>query len=524
MSTKLRVALAILTVINVCQCANILMITMGGTKSHKIPYWELARGLIPRGHNITFISPFPADFFMPGLEEITPAGLVFYVRNFTNWDLVGARMRGEEPVHPLDVIRYPSEACDEMYSDPEMKDYLFSKPDVDLIIMDGAFPECSLGLAHHFKKPFIYINTVAFYTFSLSMAGNPVLYSVTPFLAQPLTDKMNVFQRTWNTLWYVGIESIHTYTINYMVQNVLYKHFGKSISTIQDMTKNVSFILQNGHVTMTYPRPYLPNVAEIACIHCKPAKALPYNLEKFINGSGDAGFIYVSMGSSVRAANMPEYLRRMLIYVFRQLPQRVLWKWEADDDMHDLSDNVMLGRWLPQQDILGHPKIKAFVTHGGLLSMFETVYHGVPIVTMPVFCDHDSNAAKAEVDGYALKLELSTLTAESLLWSIKKVIHDGKYKQEVKRMQYLLKDQKESPLDRAIYWTEYVIRHRGAPHLQSTAKDLNFVQYFLLDVIAIIVLSLCISWFIMKWCLKFIYRLLMGNVNFYMFRKSIKID
>jgi len=28
--------------------ANILMATMGGTKSHKIPFWELAKGLISR--------------------------------------------------------------------------------------------------------------------------------------------------------------------------------------------------------------------------------------------------------------------------------------------------------------------------------------------------------------------------------------------------------------------------------------------------------------------------------------------
>lgn len=53
-------------VINCCTCANILMITMGGTKSHKIPFWELARGLIPRGHNITFLNAFPSDFFMEG--------------------------------------------------------------------------------------------------------------------------------------------------------------------------------------------------------------------------------------------------------------------------------------------------------------------------------------------------------------------------------------------------------------------------------------------------------------------------
>lgn len=76
-------------------------------------------------------------------------------------------------------------------------------------------------------------------------------------------------------------------------------------------------------------------------------------MEEFISGSGDAGFIFVSMGSSVKAANMPEYLRRLLLCVFRQLPQRVLWKWEAGNDMPDLPPNVKLSRWLPQQDLLG---------------------------------------------------------------------------------------------------------------------------------------------------------------------------
>lgn len=85
---------------------------MGGTKSHKIPFWELARGLTSRTHNITFISGFTADFMIPGVEEITPAGLVFYIKNFTNWDLLGARMRGEEPVSPLDIMRYPHEVCE----------------------------------------------------------------------------------------------------------------------------------------------------------------------------------------------------------------------------------------------------------------------------------------------------------------------------------------------------------------------------------------------------------------------------
>lgn len=126
--------------------------------------------------------------------------------------------------------------------------------------------------------------------------------------------------------------------------------------------------------------------------------------------------------------------------------------------------------------------------------MFETVYHGVPIVSIPVFCDHEANAAKAQVDGYAKILDLQYLTSDKLYKAITEVIDEPKYKIQVKKRQTLLRDQKETPLERAVYWTEYVIRHKGAYHLLSPAKDLNFFQYYLLDVIfTFLVLLVAIS-------------------------------
>ena len=61
------------------------------------------------GHNITFLNGFPADFSLNGLHEITPSGLVEYIQNFTNWDLLGARMEGKLPLPAWDALRYPFE-------------------------------------------------------------------------------------------------------------------------------------------------------------------------------------------------------------------------------------------------------------------------------------------------------------------------------------------------------------------------------------------------------------------------------
>lgn len=46
---------------------------------------------------------------MNGLYEITPAGLVEYIQNYTNWDLLGSRMSGEMPISVWDGFRYAFE-------------------------------------------------------------------------------------------------------------------------------------------------------------------------------------------------------------------------------------------------------------------------------------------------------------------------------------------------------------------------------------------------------------------------------
>lgn len=81
-------------------------------------------------------------------------------------------------------------------------------------------------------------------------------------------------------------------------------------------------------------------------------------------GSGESGFIYVSMGSSVKAAKMPEHLRKLFIRTFAQIPYRVIWKYDGSiADMKDLPSNVKIGTWLPQQDILGIFKHKNSITY-----------------------------------------------------------------------------------------------------------------------------------------------------------------
>jgi glucuronosyltransferase len=44
-------------------------------------------------------------------------------------------------------------------------------------------------------------------------------------------------------------------------------------------------------------------------------------------------------------------------------------------------------------------------------------------------------------------------------------------------------------LAQAVYWTEYVIQHKGVPHLLSAVLDLTWYEYLLLDIIAVLALA-----------------------------------
>ncbi len=64
--------------------------------------------------------------------------------------------------------------------------------------------------------------------------------------------------------------------------------------------------------------------------------------------------------------------------------------------------------------VKGHPNIKLFISNGGLLSTQEAIYHGVPLLGIPLTAEHDLNMELAENSGYALTWEIMDLNKTDL--------------------------------------------------------------------------------------------------------------
>jgi glucuronosyltransferase len=96
----------------------------------------------------------------------------------------------------------------------------------------------------------------------------------------------------------------------------------------------------------------------------------------------------------------------------------------------------------------------------------------------------------------------------------------SRYRENAQRLSRILTDQPLTPLEQAVYWTEYVIRHKGAPHLRSAVLDLAWYQYFLLDVISVLALAVGSVALIVFMILRLVLRRVWGVKNNYKERKK----
>lgn len=117
--------------------------------------------------------------------------------------------------------------------------------------------------------------------------------------------------------------------------------------------------------------------------------------------------------------------RDALLNAFAKVNQSVIWKWNDDSLKLDPS-KFLISDWLPQDDILAHPNVKLFVTHGGLLSCTESIHHGKPIVGIPIFGDQQLNMARVEQSGWGLRVNYVDLDEETFSNALTEVLGNAK--------------------------------------------------------------------------------------------------
>ncbi|KAM6150530.1 UDP-glucuronosyltransferase 2A3-like [Erethizon dorsatum] len=485
--------------------------------SHWLNLKTLLEELVQRGHEVTVLTPSNSlftDYSKPSAFnfEVIPVPIdkIVYENMLSEFIEVAVNVMPTVPLWQSGKLlqKFLLQASENLrlvctstvYNQSLMKKLQESKYDV--LVTDPVMP-CGELVAQMLGVPFV--NTLRFfmgYTIEKYCGQLPAPPSYVPVPMGGLTTRMTFMERVKNIML-LFLFDFWFQQYDFQFWDQFYSEaLGRPTTLCEIMGKAEVWLIRT-YWDFEFPRPYLPNFEFVGGLHCKPANPLPIEMEEFVQSSGEDGVVVFSLGSMVK--NLTEEKANLIASALAQIPQKVLWRYKGKEPA-TLGPNTRLFDWIPQNDLLGHPKTKAFITHGGTNGIYEAIYHGVPMVGIPLFGDQPDNIAHMKAKGAAVEVDMNKMTSADLLSALRAVISNPSYKENAMRLSRIHHDQPVKPLDRAVFWIEFVMRHRGAKHLRVAAHDLSWFQYHSLDVIGFLLACVASAIFLVTKCCLFSYQ------------------
>ncbi|KAJ8020898.1 UDP-glucuronosyltransferase 2C1 [Holothuria leucospilota] len=362
---------------------------------------------------------------------------------------------------------------------------------------------CEVLLTSHLQATSVVVtSTLSLPSFHEDIIGMPLPTAYVPSILSSFTDEMTFFQRLRNLIFRV-VRNLMTHFVFYRpFSHVQQKHNISIHKTVAEMYSDAALWLCHIDLTLDWARPVTPNWIPIGGITARPAERLPPELEEFVQGSGDDGVIVFTLGAAAHALYNEE-LAEIFASVFGRLPQRILWRQDGPRPKN-LANNTKLVKWLPQNDLLGHPKTRLLIYHGGSNGVHEAIYHAVPMVIIPFLNDQFPLGAAIQGKGIGLVLQKYDITEKRLESTINTVLTNPRFQKRVEHLSAIHHDSPQTPRERAVFWIEHILRF-GGDHLRPRAADMSFIELYMIDV-AVFLTILCafilyIEYFFLKKCL-----------------------
>ncbi|XP_012785879.3 UDP-glucuronosyltransferase 1A1 isoform X2 [Ochotona princeps] len=489
----------------VCHASKLLLVPVDG--SHWLSMLGLIQQLQQKGHEIVVVASDASLFIKEGAsytlkkypvpfqrEEVEESFLMLGRLVFENASFLQRVVTTYKKVKKDSALLLS--ACSHLLYNKEVMASL-EESSFDAVLTDPFLP-CGSIVAQYLALPAVFfLNALPCgMDFKGTQCPNPLSY--VPRMMTSASDHMTFLERVKNML--VALMENFMCDVVYSPYASLASEVLQRDVTIQELVSLASVWLVRGDFVKDYPRPIMPNMVFVGGINCFHRHPLSQEFEAYVNASGEHGIVVFSLGSMV--SEIPEKKAMAIADALGRIPQTVLWRYTGSRPSN-LAKNTILVKWLPQNDLLGHPKTRAFITHSGSHGIYEGICNGVPMVMLPLFGDQMDNAKRMETRGAGITLNVLEMTSDDLANALKKVINDKSYKENIMRLSSLHKDRPVEPLDLAVFWVEFVMRHKGAPHLRPAAHDLTWYQYHSLDVIGFLLAIVLVVAFVTFKCCAF---------------------
>ena len=466
--------------------ASRLLLLPGPHRSHVHSFSIVARGLQDSGHVVDVLtvenrkSLVERNNIKPLLLKYNAIKLIDDPSAFENVVLTS----GENILKLISRMTMAvSELCEALFADDAMMSIMQSN-NYDLVIVDGIdYSRCLYALPYRLGVKYITLSV----KHDPWNAGLPAIPSVEhlPLIGNIITEDSTLFDRLKSLFMYTFIfMSLPRPVLN---DSVILQHApGKPPMTYQELFQNSEmWLIKLEMMCLDWPRIYGNHYQFVSGIGLEAPKPLSADLEQFIQDSN--GVIVQSFGTAIQ--DIPADILNKMLEAYSRVDYHVILR-HTGQLPADIPDNVKVMSWLPQADLLGHPRTKVFITHGGHNGQMEALHHGVPMIVIPFFADQFHNAERITRKGFGLSLNRHTFTAEELTDAINHVT--------TSQMQHNIKHCSDifhsfPPANETIlFWVNHVIRFGGA-HLKPVALKVPIWKFFMFDILGIlIVLILCV--------------------------------
>ncbi|XP_078603319.1 UDP-glucuronosyltransferase 2A3-like [Branchiostoma floridae x Branchiostoma japonicum] len=464
--------------------------------SHWMNLAKIGRALLGKGHTVTVVT---SEDFAVKLRAEWPPGFQFEafqdqgtqarIKELQDHAYSTACKMSITEIRELFLARFGEliKHCELLLGNSDLVDRLRTS-EYSVVIFDPIFP-CSAILSVHLDNlvPLIAVLRADHFFLGETSTSVPIPPSYVPSLITDFTDDMTFGQRVQNVVVSTLLPVLARRSASSAFDGLVRSYVGQE-ETIESVTSRTDlWLYRTDNLLLDFPRPSMPNMVQVGGLNVRVAAPLAEDMEAFVQSSGDDGVIVVSFGSQVKTMSVER--REVFATAFARLRQKVVWRYVGEKPT-GLGNNTKLLAWLPQNDLLAHPKTRAVITHAGSNGLYEALHHGVPMVCLPLFADQPANAARVVARGLGVKLDFSTVTSDQLYQAILHVVTNTSYRETAARLSRLHRDQPQSPMERAVWWIEHVIKHGRLPHLRARAVELPWYQYYLLDVSAFL-LAVC---------------------------------
>lgn len=210
-------------------------------------------------------------------------------------------------------------------------------------------------------------------------------------------------------MWALALDPIIFRKALKYVKQLSVHRIDRRANSVRAQIESAELILCFSLFGLDYPFPVPQNLRLLGAMIPPPLKESK-DAEALFWLDAHRSVVYVAFGSVTRLtrgeiSSMLEVVRRL------GSEHHVLWMLPKDQhrllpDPADLPGNLRIESWIHSQyNVLAHPNVRAFFTHGGSNSFHEGIYFGKPLLVRPVCIDQYDHAVRAVDSGVGLAVE-----------------------------------------------------------------------------------------------------------------------